>query len=102
MVLALIIAWLVVVLGTTAWVGLRGWRLWVAAKAAQSHVQQHMLHARLDQLPERLAELERRQQKLSEVMARLQVSIAEFTVLWRAFSLVTGQVGGVRSFFTSK
>lgn len=102
MVLAVIIAWLVVVLGTSAWVGLRGWRLWVLARTAQSDVQQHVMQAQLKQLPDRLAELERRQQQLAEVMARLQTSIAEFAVLWRAFSMVTGQVRGARSFFTTK
>jgi hypothetical protein len=102
MVLAVIIAWLVVVLGTSAWVSLRGWRLWVLARAAQSSVEQHAMQAQLKQLPDRLAELERRQQQLAEVMARLQTSIAEFAVLWRAFSTVSGQLRGARSFFTSK
>jgi hypothetical protein len=102
MVLALIIAWLVVVLGTSAWVGLRGRRLWVLARAAQSDVEHHVMQARLKELPDRLAELERRQQQLAEVMARLQTSIAEFVVLWRAFSTVSDQVRGARSFFTTK
>jgi hypothetical protein len=102
MVLALIIAWLVVVLGTSAWVGLRGRRLWVLARTAQSDVEKHVMQAQLKELPDRLAELERRQQQLAEVMARLQTSIAEFAVLWRAFSMVSGQVRGARSFFTTK
>jgi hypothetical protein len=102
MVLALIIAWLVVVLGTSAWVGLRGRHLWVLARTAQSDVEQHVMQAQLKELPDRLAELERRQQQLAEVMARLQTSIAEFAVLWQAFSTVSGQVRGARSFFTTK
>jgi hypothetical protein len=102
MVLAVVIAWLAVVLAASGWVGLRGWRLWRVARAAQSEVESHMLQSQLEQLPERLAELERRQQRLTEVLARLQASIAEFAVLWRALRIVTGQVAGVRSFFTTK
>jgi hypothetical protein len=102
MVVAVIIAWLVVVLGVSAWVGLRGRRLWVLARAAQTDVEQRVMQAQLKQLPDRLAELERRQQQLAEVLARLQTAIAEFAVLWRAFSVVSGQVRGARSFFTTK
>jgi hypothetical protein len=100
--LALIIVWLAVVLATAAWTGLRGWRLWVAARAAQSDVERHILHAELERLPGRLAELERGQARLSEALHRLQVSVAEFRVLWQALTTVSGRLTSARAFFTSK
>jgi disulfide bond formation protein DsbB len=102
MVLWVVIAWLVVVLCTSAWVALRGRRLWVAVRSAQQGVQHHVVHARLQELPDRLAELEQHQARLAEVLARLQVSVAEFTVIWRAFGAVAGQARSARSFFTTK
>ncbi|MDX6544413.1 MAG: hypothetical protein QOG02_187, partial [Gaiellales bacterium] len=51
MLLALIIAWLVIVLLAICWAALRGWRLWKTARAAQSSVERHILHAELAQLP---------------------------------------------------
>ena len=98
--LLLIIAWLVVVLGLTAWVGLRGWRLWKAARAAQVEVESRLKDAGLEQLPGRIEELERRQQRLAESLERLQRSAAEFAVLWNAASGVRRQVMGVRGLFT--
>jgi predicted negative regulator of RcsB-dependent stress response len=102
MLLALIIAWLVVVLFALVWAGLRGWRLWKTARAAQANIESHVLHAGLAQLPERMAELERRQARLAEAMSRLQASVAEFRVLWLALAAVTGRLTTARRFFTSK
>ena len=99
---ALVIAWLAVVATATAWAGVRGYRLMRVAKAAQTQVEQHMIHSRLDLLPERLAELERRQHELQEVLARLQRAVAEFMVLWSALGVVRGQVATARGFFSSK
>ena len=99
---ALVIAWLVVVAAVSLWAGLRGYRLMRVANAAQAEVEQHIIHSRLDLLPERLAELERRQHELQQVLARLQRSVAEFMVLWSALSAVRGQVATARGFFTSK
>jgi hypothetical protein len=101
-VLAVIVAWLVIVLGTGAWVAVRGRRLWVTVRTVQNGVQHHVVHTRLEQLPDRLAELERRQAQLAEAVARLQVSVAEFMVIWQAFGAVGGRVRSVRSFFTTK
>jgi predicted negative regulator of RcsB-dependent stress response len=102
MLLALIIAWLVVVLFALAWTGLRGWQLWKTARAAQSNIESHVLHAGLAQLPERMAELEQRQARLAEAMSRLQASVAECRVLWLALTAVTGRLTTARGFFTSK
>jgi len=100
--LAVIIAWLVVVLATTVWTALRGRRLWVTARTAQSDVERHIEATGLDQLPERMAELEQRQARLAEALARLQASLAEFRVLWNALSTVGGRFTSARAFFTSK
>ena len=102
MLLAVIIAWLLVVLFAIGWVALRGWRLWKTARAAQSDVERHMLNAGLAQLPERMAELEQRQARLAEAMSRLQTSVAEFRVLWLALTAVTGRFTAARGFFTTK
>ncbi|MDX6519981.1 MAG: hypothetical protein QOF08_586 [Gaiellales bacterium] len=102
MLLALIIAWLVIVLLAICWAALRGWRLWKTARAAQSSVERHILHAELAQLPERMAELEQRQARLAAAMSRLQASVAEFRVLWLALTTVTGRLTTVRGFFTTK
>ena len=102
MLLILVIAWLVVVATAAIWAGLRGRRFKAVAQAAQADVESHIMHAKLDQLPARLAELERSQHQLQEVLARLQRSVAEFMVLWEALSAVRGQVSGARRFFTSK
>ncbi len=102
MLLAVIAAWLVVVLTATAWTALHGRRLWVTARAAQSDVERHVVNAGLAQLPERMAELERRQAKLAEAMTRLQASVAEFRVLWDAIAAVAGLLTGTRALFTSK
>jgi ABC-type phosphate transport system auxiliary subunit len=97
--LLLIIAWLVVVLPMSAWVGLRGWRLWKTARSAQRQVEGHLSDARLQDLPDRIAELERGQQRLADALARLQTSVAEFAVLWHAVGGVRHQAAGVRGFF---
>jgi cell division protein FtsB len=102
MLVAVIIVWLVVVLFTIGWAALRGWRLWKTARAAQSDIERHVLHAELAQLPERMAELEQRQARLAEAMSRLQASVAEFRVLWLALTAVTGRLTSARAFFTSK
>ena len=102
MLLAVIIAWLVVVLAATAWTALRGRRLWVTARTAQSDVERHIEATGLDQLPARMAELEQRQARLAEAVARLQASLAEFRVLWTALTTVSGRLTSARAFFTSK
>ena len=102
MLLALIILWLVVVVATSVWVGLRGRRLAVSARAAQAEVDRYMAASQLDLLPAKLEELQRRQHARKEVLARLQVSIAEFMVLYRSLDAVRRQVTGARSFFTTK
>jgi uncharacterized coiled-coil protein SlyX len=56
----------------------------------------------LDQLPERMAELEQRQARLAEAIARLQASVAEFRVLLNALTTVGGRLMSARAFFTSK
>jgi uncharacterized protein YlxW (UPF0749 family) len=99
---AVIVLWLVVVLATCVWAGLRGRRFFVTARAAQSDVQRHIVNAELEQLPERLAELEERQERLAEAIERLQASIAEFLVLWRALTGVSDRLTSARTFFTSK
>jgi exonuclease VII small subunit len=88
------------VLPISIWVGLRGRRLWKAARAAQRSVESHLKDARLQELPGRVAELERSQVRLSEALERLQRSAAEFAVLWNAIGGVRRQVTGVRGFFT--
>ena len=102
MLLAVIIAWLVVVLATTLWTALRGRRLWVTARTAQADVERHIEATALDQLPERMAELEQRQARLAEAVARLQASVAEFRVLLNALTTVAGRLTSARAFFTSK
>ncbi len=64
MLLALIILWLVVVVATSVWVGLRGRRLAVSARAAQAEVDRCMEASQLDLLPAKLEELQRRQHVL--------------------------------------
>ena len=100
MLLLLVIVWLVVVLVLAAWVGTRGWRLWKLARATQGEVDQRLAGARLQELPGRIAELERKQQLLTEALERLRRSTAEFMVLWSAVSGVRRQVGDARGFFT--
>jgi hypothetical protein len=100
--LALIILWLVVVLATSVWVGLRGRGLAVSARAAQAEVDRCMEASQLDLLPAKLEELQRRQHVLKEALARLQVSIAEFMVLYHSLDAVRRQLTSARSFFTSK
>ena len=100
--LALIILWLVVVVALSVWVGLRGRRLAVSAKAAQAEIDRCMEASQLGQLPAKLEELQRRQHVLKEALARLQISIAEFMVLYRSFDAVRRQLTSARSFFTSK
>jgi uncharacterized protein HemX len=100
--LILIILWLALVLGLSVWVGLRGRRLFVLARTAQTTVERQLAASRLEELPDRIAELEHKQQVLNEALARLQASIAEFMVLWRRFNEVRTQVTGIRSFFTTK
>lgn len=100
--LILIIAWLALVLGMSIWAGLRGRRLYVLARETQTTVERQLAESRLEELPERIAELERRQQALNEALVRLQASIAEFSVLWARFTEVRNQVMGARTFFTSK
>ena len=102
MLLALIILWLVVVVATSVWVGLRGRRLAVSAKAAQAEVDRYMAASQLDLLPAKLEELQRRQHVLKEALARLQVSIAEFMVLYRSLDAVRRPLTSARNFFTTK
>ena len=102
MLLALIILWLVVVVATSVWVGLRGRRLVVSARAAQAEVDRYMEASQLDLLPAKLEELQRRQHVLKEALARLQASIAEFMVLYRSLDAVRRQLTSARSFFTTK
>ena len=102
MLLALIILWLVVVVATSFWVGLRGRRLVVSARAAQAEVDRYMAASQLDLLPAKLEELQRRQHVLKEALARLQASIAEFMVLYRSLDAVRRQLTSARSFFTTK
>ncbi len=102
MLLALIILWLVVVVATSVWVGLRGRRLAVSARAAQAEVDRYMEASRLDLLPAKLEELQRRQHVLKEALARLQASIAEFMVLYHTLDAVRRQLTTARSFFTTK
>ena len=102
MLLALIILWLVVVVATSVWVGLRGRRLAVSARAAQAEVDRYMQASRLDLLPAKLEELQRRQHVLKEALARLQASIAEFMVLYHSLDGVRRQLTSARSFFTTK
>jgi uncharacterized membrane protein len=99
--LALIILWLVVVVATSVWVGLRGRRLVVSARAAQAEVDRYMEASQLDLLPAKLEELQRRQHVLKEALARLQASIAEFMVLYRSLDAVRRQLTSAR-FFTTK
>ena len=102
MLLALITLWLVVIVATSVWVGLRGRRLAVSAKVAQAEVDRYMEASQLDLLPAKLEELQRRQHVLKEALARLQVSIAEFMVLYRSLDAVRRQLTSARSFFTTK
>jgi hypothetical protein len=95
----LVIIWLVIVLALGTWVGVRGWRLWKAARAAQQDVETRLEASKLDELPGRIEELERRQQVLTESLDRLQRSAAEFAVLWNAAAGVRRQVMAVRGFF---
>jgi hypothetical protein len=97
--LLLLIVWLVIVLGLGTWVGVRGWRLWKAARAAQQDVETRLEASKLDELPGRIEELERRQQVLAESLDRLQRSAAEFAVLWNAAAGVRRQVMAVRGLF---
>ena len=55
---ALLIAWLIVVVGTSAWTAVRGRRLYVVARTAQAGIDEHMAASRVHELPERLTELE--------------------------------------------
>jgi hypothetical protein len=100
--LALIILWLVVVVATSVWVVLRGRRLAASAKAAQAEVDRYMAASQLDLLPAKLEELQQRQHVLQEALARLQVSIAEFVVLYRSLDAVRRQLTSARSFFMTK
>jgi len=100
--LALIILWLLVIVATSVWVGLRGRRLVLSAKAAQAEVDRYMEASQLDLLPAKLEELRQRQHVLKEALARLQASIAEFMVLYRSLDGVRRQLTSARSFFTTK
>ena len=102
MLLALIILWLVVVVATSVWAGLRGRRLVVSARAAQAEVDRYTEASRLDLLPAKPEELQRRQHVLKEALARLQASIAEFMVLYHSLDAVRRQLTTARSFFTTK
>src|SRR3954453_16988722 len=100
--LALIILWLVVVVATSVWVGLRGRRLAVSAKGAQAEGDRYMEAAQRGLVPAKLEELQLRQHVLKEALARLQVSIAEFMVLYRSLDAVRRQLMSARSFFPTK
>ncbi|HET6848829.1 MAG TPA: hypothetical protein VFH74_08215 [Gaiellales bacterium] len=102
MVRVLLIAWLVTVIGTSVWVGLRGRRLYALARTTQEGIDRHLAESRLQELPERLAELERSQARLAEALTALQAAVAEFLVIWRAFSSVTGPLRTLRAFLTTK
>ena len=99
---ALLIAWLVAVIGTSVWVGLRGRRLYAIARSTQEGIDQRLSSSRLGDLPERMAELERSQARLAEAIAGLQAAVAEFTVIWGAFRSVTGPLRTLRAFLTTK
>jgi hypothetical protein len=99
---ALVLAWLIVVIGTSTWVGIRGRRLYAVVRTAQDGIEHHLVHGKVQELPERLAELERAQARLSEALASLQAAVAEFMVIWHAFGSVAGQFRAVRAFFTTK
>ena len=99
---ALLIAWLIAVVGTSIWVGLRGRRLYAVARTTQAGIDEHLANSRLQELPERLTELERSQARLAEALAALQAAVAEFLVIWRAFSSVTGPLRTLRAFLTTK
>jgi uncharacterized membrane protein YccC len=100
--LAVIIAWLAVVLVVTLWAALRGWRLWKTARSAQREVERQLENAGLERLPERMAELEHRQALLAEALDRLQISLAELRVLVKALTTVGGRLSAARAFFTTK
>jgi len=98
----LLIAWLIVVVGTSAWTAVRGRRLYVVARTAQAGIDEHMAASRVHELPERLTELERSQARLAEALVSLQAAVAEFMVIWNAFSSVTAPLRAARAFFTTK
>jgi hypothetical protein len=99
---ALLIAWLILVLGTSAWVAVRGRRLYVVARTTQAGIDQHLAASRVQELPERLTELERSQVRLAEALESLRAAVAEFMVIWTAFTSVTGPLRAARAFFTTK
>jgi hypothetical protein len=99
---ALLIVWLIAVIGTSVWVGLRGRRLYVIARSTQEGIDQRLASSRLGELPERLTELERSQARLAEAIAGLQAAVAEFMVIWGAFTSVTGPLRALRTFLTTK
>ena len=99
--LALLIAWLIAVVGTSVWVAIRGRRLYAVARTAQAGFEQFD-RTGLQQLPERLAELERSQARLADAIAGLQAAVAEFMVLWNAFGAATKPLRAVRTFFSTK
>ncbi|MFL6042942.1 MAG: hypothetical protein ACJ740_16260, partial [Gaiellales bacterium] len=61
MVRALLIAWLIVVVGTSVWVAVRGRRLYAVARTTQEGIDRQLASSRLEELPGRLEELERSQ-----------------------------------------
>jgi chromosome segregation ATPase len=99
MIVALAIVWLVVVLGVTLWVALRGWRLYKLTRRVQAEIEHHVIQAKLNQLPGRLEELKQRQERMNEALDRLRRSVAELRVLLDAFADVRGRLTGARSMF---
>src|SRR4051812_1175581 len=99
---ALLIAWLIIVVGTSGWAALRGRRLYAVARTAQAGIDEHMAASRVQELPERLTELERSQARLAEALVSLQAAVAEFMVIWAAFSSATTPLRRARAFFTTK
>jgi len=99
---ALLIVWLIAVVGTSVWAGVRGRRLYVIARTTQEGIDRQLASSRLEELPERLTELERSQARLAEAIVALQAAVAEFMVICRAFGTVTGPLRTLRTFLTTK
>ena len=75
------VAWLVVLLLLSIWVGLKAWRLFRKVRSAQAEVERHIAASKLNELGSRLAELQRRRAVLIDAVDRLEVSIDQLGIL---------------------
>jgi hypothetical protein len=98
---ALAVAWVVVVGGALAVVGVRGWRLFRRLRAVQAELEGRVTSLReggVAELERRAALLQERQLRVQAAVADLQVSLAGARVLLAAWSDARSGVDAVRRY----